>query len=483
MAIYNVMNYGAVGNGSTDDTTAFQSAINAAGTNARIYVPGGGNFLITNTLQIDDDRVHIIGDGIGASRILFNPTAHDKIAFKFSKTSSLLTGCSIRDLTIYTSSLTYRKTAIQIVDTSNFVVDNVEITGTVGSPATGFCDTDNSSGSSKGIHTKGRDGLRVHNVFVYADYPLYIDKNPNISGSPRPLEDIDQANFHNCIFRPNSNLRPCINIVDGVAFAQVSFTGQQAWVGGTYGIYWNSTTSDSSCAGLVLENVRYEQAAATTAYAVYLVTNYAGGLQQIQLRNVYVGEGASGFYFRKCQSVSLQNVYVVTDTLEQLNVDSGVNEIEALNCFWQVGGTVSVTDQTLLYEMPRYPNAMPLPNTFRYTNANNVKRDQRISSSLSGPSITLAVNDIVTLAANDDMVGLLVVVSSGNTVGMFAVGGSSNSVQEISDPSSYYSVTKDTNGAVNVYHDATDDSYKIQNKRSGTLTFRTHLIGSYQNIT
>lgn len=62
--LYNVLDYGATGNGTTDDTTAIQAAITAAQTagGGTVYVPGG-TYLISATLNVTTDNVQIIGAG------------------------------------------------------------------------------------------------------------------------------------------------------------------------------------------------------------------------------------------------------------------------------------------------------------------------------------------------------------------------------------------------------------------------------------
>ena len=72
---YNVRDYGALGNGVADDTTAIQTAINAAsGTGGTVYFPRGLYNIsssLTYTAAAGDPaaRVHFMGDGIGASAI------------------------------------------------------------------------------------------------------------------------------------------------------------------------------------------------------------------------------------------------------------------------------------------------------------------------------------------------------------------------------------------------------------------------------
>lgn len=74
--IISVKNYGAVGDGVANDTTAFQNALAEAGSRrAAVYVPGtSASYVTTDTLVIPDG-VMIYGDGYGSC---INLTATDK---------------------------------------------------------------------------------------------------------------------------------------------------------------------------------------------------------------------------------------------------------------------------------------------------------------------------------------------------------------------------------------------------------------------
>ena len=58
-----VKDFGAVGNGTTDDSYAIQAALNAVGNGGRLYVPAG-KYLINTPLTVSNKTVFIQGDGI-----------------------------------------------------------------------------------------------------------------------------------------------------------------------------------------------------------------------------------------------------------------------------------------------------------------------------------------------------------------------------------------------------------------------------------
>lgn len=68
-----VKDFGALGDGSTDDTTAFQAAIDTGKT---VRVPAG-TYKITSTLSFSRQNVSVIGDGTRNTRIRFDMTSGD----------------------------------------------------------------------------------------------------------------------------------------------------------------------------------------------------------------------------------------------------------------------------------------------------------------------------------------------------------------------------------------------------------------------
>src|SRR5207253_1256820 len=75
LTVWDVMNFGAIGDGATDDTAAIQSAINAAATSATghgggiVYFPPG-NYKVSSTLQITTGGIHLLGPGPSATQLI-----------------------------------------------------------------------------------------------------------------------------------------------------------------------------------------------------------------------------------------------------------------------------------------------------------------------------------------------------------------------------------------------------------------------------
>lgn len=68
--VLNVTNYGAAGNGTTNDLTAFQNAVNAANSGQAVYVPAG-TYLLNGTLDMKQGVV-LRGECPTNTRLLFN---------------------------------------------------------------------------------------------------------------------------------------------------------------------------------------------------------------------------------------------------------------------------------------------------------------------------------------------------------------------------------------------------------------------------
>ena len=88
-AAVSVADFGAVGDGVTDDTVAIQAAINAAiSSQLQVFIPGG-TYIVSDTLQVNNSQsLTLQGCGERITVIKFNNTVVDKVMFDLTKASS-----------------------------------------------------------------------------------------------------------------------------------------------------------------------------------------------------------------------------------------------------------------------------------------------------------------------------------------------------------------------------------------------------------
>jgi hypothetical protein len=98
-AVFNVLDYGAVGNNVADDTSAIQAAINAAGVNGgTVWIPAG-TYKCTSTLTMAK-FVYIKGAGIRATTLQWNTTgAGIKMTSTINSSTPVNTG--VYDINLY----------------------------------------------------------------------------------------------------------------------------------------------------------------------------------------------------------------------------------------------------------------------------------------------------------------------------------------------------------------------------------------------
>ena len=118
-AVVNVKDYGATGDGTTDDTAAIQAAIDSGAAGLSV---APGTYKITNTIYLRRNKVRLFGAGPGVSIIQF-VNAAGGIAFSgdTNTTASLLTysSCALEDFEVASSGSAANDATI-IVDLTSF---------------------------------------------------------------------------------------------------------------------------------------------------------------------------------------------------------------------------------------------------------------------------------------------------------------------------------------------------------------------------
>jgi hypothetical protein len=353
-----VRDFGAAGDGATDDTAAIQAAIDAGGTGCTIFFPPG-TYRITSTVRIGEDRVHLRCSGGWSTTFVFAPTADD-VMFHFEKSdgASILFQCSVTGGCGVTSGdTTFRKTAFRVVDHSAFQIRDVNCNGWHTA----------SGGNSIILQIAGREWGIVDNIVGACDLALHFQKNGHVySGNPANTIDVD----HHMISRVYSSvtsttpsltmdtgggsrgLSPSILIDSGVNLTTTEIR-YCALVAGTDGIVWHDTASSQASTALKIAHVRFEQGTSALGYAVYLRHNYA--LQDLDVEMVEAGAGR-GIYLRKVQRASVSHLsYAGTSVGFDAEATDINYTLRLENCFFQVGSTVTTNGYHEVFAVSKGP--------------------------------------------------------------------------------------------------------------------------------
>ena len=112
----NVKDYGAVGNGSTDDTAAFNSAVAALPAAGVLYVPAG-KYKLTSNVAITKQHVRVFGDGINISILVIAHTG-EGLTINISSVQSEANGLAVEGLTFEKPNGFDGGTALKLVNTT-----------------------------------------------------------------------------------------------------------------------------------------------------------------------------------------------------------------------------------------------------------------------------------------------------------------------------------------------------------------------------
>jgi hypothetical protein len=338
--VVSVKDFGATGDGSTDDTSAINAAITAClSSGAALYFPEGV-YKITSTLTTITGQFTMYGDGPFKTRLQFAPTAADTMIY-MDNAGSRVTHCVLRDFACYSTDTTYVKVAIDARDLSVCTFDRIYIHGTgISSGAGQGAGWGDSTNASIGIRFQGREAVDVSTLEIIADKPLYFAANPNTSATDG--EDCDHFHFQDCYLIGNAN--PLIEFAAGIGAMELTFDGYQAWVGGTTGFKINDTRVGPTVTsrGISFKGVRREQGESTTAY-VFDCT-FTAPVQNIGFEGVLMASGSNGIKLDGFARAVLSRVTaaMTTTQLTVANVTSS-SVLVLSGCTWQSTGTFTTT--------------------------------------------------------------------------------------------------------------------------------------------
>ncbi|MHB9139916.1 MAG: glycosyl hydrolase family 28-related protein, partial [Victivallaceae bacterium] len=342
----NVEWFGAYPNGTVDCTTAFRNAITATGNQGHLYIPTG-RYKVTGTLEIPYSGFNVTGDGMDASNVIFQPTANGTL-FLIRNAGQLVTNNRFAQLRLSSSDTTYRKVGIEAEDVSGFTVQNV------------YIGNDWIGNDSVGIYTKGRESVHIGGCLIRANVPLKIGNNPNST-----IYECDHFSVKDTTLRtlPTGATSPTKNVYveDNVVIYNMNFGGQNAWIGGDYGFYWNITSDPGSVSyNLEFNDVRTEQGTNPAGYAWYINNQYSS-VQGINLINCYVANARRGVYLRNADRLNMIGCYILCPSAAANVIDlDGVDSFNWMGCDIRSNTTVNLNNMAPVWT-GRWVQGTPLP--------------------------------------------------------------------------------------------------------------------------
>jgi hypothetical protein len=275
-SIINVADRAAGGTGTSAspwtgwDTALFQTN----GVANTVYVFEAGHYSFTNTITIDKAHVRLVGDGIGITWLHYEGTTNG-IILGTATTNQYYLG--IEQMTLLAENKTMTKTLLTVLNIAASYVRDVAL-GQDGNAVAGGT-------GSIGLRTRGRESTQFQRLYIQAQRPIVIDTNPAASSL-----SADHFHFQD-IYLVNTFAFPDVTVADGAVVTDTTFDGFQAWVGGTYGLYWNDTSGPGPVSyNVAIKNVRWEQNTQAGGWAIWIDKN-GRTLQQLIIENLNVGGG------------------------------------------------------------------------------------------------------------------------------------------------------------------------------------------------
>lgn len=415
---------------STDAGPGIQRAINAAGGlslgPAIVQLAPCGYTVITPV--VDSFGVRLIGASNGGTFFIFAPTTNNQIAYRVRNVGNIVTGGSVENIFFYTNDTTRTKVAIEVEDVSHFTFSNVRI----GGATVGLASLWGGGGNSVGLRTRGREFIQPIGLYIAAEIPISIAKNPNSTN------DLDFSNFQNIntIAAASSN-----NIVmdDALSLTRNTFSSV-SMSGGSNCIYWINSTGIIPSDGNTFNDMGCEQGNGTVGYNYIIEGNATGLIRNLTLSGYQLLDNVrNGPIFRNVQNLNIAGsmFYQGISPLLCMDVDTSVRGMSWRNSLFQGCSTANFLGQTKI-SAATLNAGDALPNWANYASTLDsavlVGASGAIAGSATAPLVLNSTTGVLTCptcatsGGGGSISGVSPIAVSAGGVISFAPAGTSNGV-------------------------------------------------------
>lgn len=329
-AVFNVKDFGAVGDGATDDTAAVQAALDAVPARGRVVFPDG-TYIISGLLTVPTDYVTLTGHA--------KIKAQDGAQFVTMLTASGRTGVVIEDLEFDANKAgraagqTGALSCLNVGATTDCVVRNVTVRNSLGFGGASTVAISASGGAARlrlsGVRCldcgDSATNLPSDGIFVRGDHCIIENCYArNVTDTAFVLEGCNHSRITNVTADSctaiaaisNDTAADCVgNAIDGV-------TGTSDYVGSTGGIVGVACFSTGNLRQITVANVqvRLTTGATNLGPAVQIRTSSTGRVIGCLVSNPSIDAGtvtgviAQGIQVSDSTDVVIENPFIKLDT-------------------------------------------------------------------------------------------------------------------------------------------------------------------------
>jgi len=296
----------SIGDKGSDSNVALalERAADDIPSGGEVRIPRGSLALDTGVI-FDGQRLNLRGEGPHASSLVFNPAS---AGAAIELNTSGLGGqaqSSITGLGFISNNNGTARTAIKLVNVANVNIERIGILGF-------------GTGDSIGIHTAGRQMMRIRDCEINCASPIVIDANEIWETLAN-----DYGEIHSCELTASSPSKSCIEMKSGTVLSNMSVRNT-ALVLGKNGVLRDDTSSTGASNHVEFWNIRAEQGPDPAGWSFDLRSS-AQNIQNLLFGNVRTDLYRNGIRLSRAQTTTMINTAMAQATLLIVALSAGTD--------------------------------------------------------------------------------------------------------------------------------------------------------------
>lgn len=449
--------FGAKGDGSTDDTAAIQSAIDSSSAGDMVFFPPG-DYYITSKLELDGNRKYSgVNSFLGTRSRIFTDQAINMLESR-NHSSERQDSIQIQGLAVDGQGAATRGMYLEIS------FSTIQFNRVYNIPSGG-----------DGIHiTSDVSGISLNNRYRY---------NSVLGNSPTDKPDTG-------IFEDYGTADSEIigNYIDNIAKYGIFARGHNTNIESNH-VFVNEGYRCIRSDGAERQRIVNNHCAMPAGPAIEFTNgSYDGRLESVVIGNTIRGANQAGNDDGVVEAAgdNLDHLVVMGNTATR---DPGATttvpyffwtDATSINGLYVSANAVDTTNYITTgrtnidtdAEANTFNGSMQLPNGNRVENSSTTANSREMITHDSVGD----TNSVQLLSVATDTGKVLVVDRSNGSSAEFTLDAVNNTVTKVTDPDTAFSTTSGNSGTTNVYYNSTNSQFELENQTGGTASYSVHLL-------